>query len=153
MIEAFIHYATGGKSHADYKPQRKLNFESLSQLQAVMVSSEAKKYIIEKSTAIRTLSKHIFEDNDNPFEKLFSDSTYSDHNINMRTIRNYIAHRSEEALLQYKKKICGGIDQPLIKPYEYLLQKPRNTSKTRYTIYIELLEIHTEIIFNYLKET
>ncbi|MFW2566454.1 hypothetical protein ACN5O4_07680 [Aliarcobacter butzleri] len=91
MISAFIHYATGGKSNTNYKPIRKLEFESLSHLEGVFII-ESKKYLIEKPESIEQLSKHIFKEDENPFEMIFNDSQFNDNIKSMRSIRNYIAH-------------------------------------------------------------
>lgn len=148
MISSFIHYATGNKSNKNYIPDRKLKFNSLPHLEGVLVI-ESKRYLIEKPESIEQLSKHIFKDDDNPFEKIFNDSIFSDNIVNMRIIRNYIAHGGDESLKKYKKTICNN--QQFIKPFEYLLKKKKNSSQTNYDLFISLIQTHCHIIFDYKK--
>lgn len=148
MISAFIHYATGGISSTNYKPARKLEFESLSHLEGVFII-ESKKYLIEKPESIEQLAKHIFKENENPFESIFNDSQFND-NINyMRSIRNYIAHGSEESLKRYTKLI--NINNSYNEPYQYLMAKRKGNGSTNYSFFIQILTIHTKKIFDYTK--
>lgn len=145
MINAFIHYATGESSNTGFFPERKLKFQSLSHLEGVFII-ESKKYLIEKSESIEKLSNHIFEDNHNPFSKTFLDPQYNDNFNYMRTIRNYIAHGSEESLKRYQRDISSKM---WIEPYEYLLKKRKNMSCTNYTLFLQILSTHSDLVYNY----
>jgi len=148
MIAAFIHYATGGNSNTNYQPQRKLEFSSLPHLEGVFII-ESKKYLIEKPESIEQLAKHIFKDDDNPFETIFNDSRFNDNIGYMRTIRNHIAHGSDESLKKYNRQICNNSNY--IEPHQYLLTKRRGNALTNYSLFIEILKVHTQIIYNYIK--
>lgn len=148
MIAAFIHYATGGKSENGYIPERQLKFNSLSHLEGVFII-ESKKYLIEKPESINQLSKHIFCDMDNPFEAIFNDSLFSDNIIYMRIIRNFVAHGSDESLRKYIKVICN--DQNFFSPSVYLLKNRKGQRVKNYTFFVDLLKVHSELIFKYTK--
>lgn len=67
----------------------------------------------------------------------------------MQFIRNYIAHQSEESRNQYIKKVLepSGIST-FIKVDTFLKKINRQRSISNYSILIESLQFHSEIICN-----
>ncbi len=147
LISSFIHYAIGGASFNNYYPKRKLQFTSFSHLEGITIY-ESKKYLVEKPESINQLSKHIFDGDDNPFESMFSDARFNDALGPMRILRNFIAHGSQESLQKYCK-LCN--ENTFIEPFQYLLKKNKTTGISNYTNYVQLIETHCSLIYNYNK--
>lgn len=148
IINMFINYTLGESNIKGFIPERKLEFSSLSHLEGVFII-ESKKYLIEKPESINQLGKHIFKENNNPFETLFRDPQYMDNIVTMRTIRNYTAHGSDESIKKYRKIICNNGE--LITPSIFLLKRRNNGRETNYSFYIKLFKGHANIIYNYEK--
>lgn len=142
LSELFVYYSTGNEGNNGYVPMRKLNFEDESHLRGVLKSGNSP--YIDYLDKIINISKHIFQNKKDPFELIFSDASYFVYYNQMKTLRNYIAHESEESKRKYIKEVLGNKD--FTEPYKYLSKINKKYSKTHYTIYTEKIKEITEIL-------
>lgn len=155
VSELFINYSIGHDSPLvlNYTPSRILNFTDKKHLAGILSTSNSN-YIDYFNKAI-TSSKYIFRDNQDPFSLVFNSSSYSTYYSQMKDIRNYIAHESNEAKKKYHKNVIH-LHNDFIEPSHYLAKKNRGQSKTNYSIFIEKITEMTEILLNpidYLENT
>lgn len=144
ISEAFIVYATGVANEYGYSAKRQLNFKDKRHLKAVLKSGN--KGFIDFNDKIKSLSKHIFEEQKNPFDIILSDAEYSQYYNKIRVIRNYIAHESEESKKKYIAEVLNN--RQFIEVHEHLTKINRRTSKSNYSIYIDKIKDITEVISN-----
>lgn len=142
--DLFIHYSTGKMSEVGYIPARKLDFQDERHLKGVLKNGNS--VYIDYLEKIKNISKHIFKDEHNPFDLIFSDASYSGYYNQMKILRNYIAHESEESKQKYIKEVLNN--RVFIQPYKHLGKINRRYSKTYYTIYIEKIKQITEILLD-----
>ena len=133
VSDLFIHYSTGKLNSLNFCPNRILEFKDDTHLNNVL-GIKNKNYI-NYYESITDLSEHIFVNN--PFEIITTDANYSNEFINMKYLRNYIAHESTTARNKYVKTILNNRD--FIEPYEYLIKIRNGTNKSNYTFYIEAI--------------
>jgi len=82
------------------------------------------------------ISDCIFDDEDNPFDIITIDPTYTGIFDQMKKIRNFIAHESDEAKSKY-----SGIMNNNFKPVcEFLLTRKKGESISNYTYYTEAIK-------------
>jgi len=134
MRDIFISFSLG-KNYKSYTPSRSLCFNSENQLMEV-IRGEAS--FVDYYKAIERCSKHIFTQD--PFPIVFSDSCFSQPLLQMRVLRNYLAHRSAESKERYISKVLSsyGFSENL-EPGDFLLRKMKNGTVTYYNHYMEVL--------------
>ena len=142
LSNLFVYYSTGNESDRGYKPSRKLEFEDEKHLKAVLKNSNSS--YVNYLDKIKSLSKHIFDNEKDPFGLIFSDAGYSGYYNKMQILRNYIAHESEESKNKYIREVLNN--KSFIEPYKHLFSTNRKNSKTFYSIYIEKITEITEIL-------
>lgn len=140
ISDIFISYSIGNDSCENYCPNRKLNFTNEDHLNAVL--KKENKSFVNHYDAVFKLSEHIFIDN--PFEILSTDANFCSDILNMKTIRDYIAHESSHSRRLYYERVLNS--QNFIKPYEFLNKKKKSKSISYYTHYIELMKTSTDYI-------
>ena len=122
LIEKFIQYSigeTGGIQSITYKI-RFLDKEHLSYF------LKGDRTFVEYLGKIEKLSKHIFENN--PFTIIIDDATYSKVYNELKTIRNHVAHDSDESRTKFFKDcLFSKTSDENLGVNEYL---KRNTSRT-----------------------
>lgn len=131
----FLNYSLGGASEKNYSPKLKLCFINESQFNAFM--REGNKKYIEYTKKIETLSDHVFEKN--PFDIILKDADRKVYYEQLKAIRNYIAHESEEARRKIINLCFSGNEDKFIQPNDFLKTKPINNGKTYFSIYIEFI--------------
>lgn len=133
--EVFINYSLGNASERQYLPELKICFEDETQFNAFMLEG-SKKYV-EYIKKIEKLSKYIFRKN--PFDIILKDVDRKNLFEQMRAIRNYIVHESEESKRKLINICFDGKEERFIEPNDFLKRKSRNNEKSYYTLYIELI--------------
>lgn len=145
LTQLFIHYCIGQPSNKGYTPNRKLKFSDEKHLEGILKNS--KSAFIDYSEKIQSLSQHIFTDANNPFDLVFLDVNLSTYYNQMKIMRNYIAHESNESKSRYHKNVLGQTNT-FIEPCDYLSKINRRYSKTYYTIYIECIKEMSDILLD-----
>ena len=140
ISDIFILYSTGKKSCESYCPKRKLNFLDEEHLNAII--KKENKSFINHFEAVLKLSEHIFEDN--PFEIISTDMNFCSDILNMKTIRDYIAHESNHSRKLYCDRLLNG--KKFIKPSDFLNSKKKSKSISYYSYYIDLMKKSTDYI-------
>jgi hypothetical protein len=140
ISDIFVSYSVGNKSFENYCPNRKLCFNDEDHLNAIL-KKENKSFVNHYETVFR-LSEHIFVDN--PFEIISTDANFCSDILNMKTIRDYIAHESSHSKRLYCERVLNSMN--FIKPYEFLSKKKKSTSVSYYTHYVELMKESSEYI-------
>lgn len=143
LTQLFINYSVGKSSSKGYVPQRRLEFIDEKHLEGILRTSKSS--FIDYSEKIQSLSKHIFQDKNDPFSLVFSDSNFSTYYNKMKYIRNYIAHESNESKQKYHKSVIMDTNS-FIEPYVFLSNIDKKHSKTNYSFYISIIKDITEIL-------
>ena len=148
--QLFTTYCLGGQSETGFQPRLKIQFQDETQFNAFM--REGNKTYIEYVGRIEFLSKHIFETN--PFDIILT-TEYKTSFEQMKYLRNYIAHESEESRRKLLNNIFYGREEKFEAPNEYLKSFNRSEGMTYFTYYtnqikdmIELLENPGAVSFN-----
>lgn len=140
--DIFTLYCTGKESSKGYCPKLKLKFVDESQLKAIINGGDSNKYI-DYLKIISTLSEYIFIKN--PFEILTTYSNYPEYINQMKCIRNYIAHESDNARSKYKSTCLKNND--FIPPCDFLKSIHKGIAISNYTLYIKkIIEISELLI-------
>lgn len=134
--DIFIDYAIGRSSENGYTPTLQLDFRNEELLHAFL--REGTKSYVDYFSKIETLSKHIF--NPNPFDIIIVDSKYKPVCEQIKSIRNYIAHESNEAKRKLIKTCFNGHDADFEEPNEYLLKQRRTERSSNYTFFVKCLK-------------
>lgn len=146
MSQIFTHYSIGRKSIQRYKPKRKLGFSSSDQLYDVIRGTNRSYIDIPK--LIKTISPHIFKDNDDPFFLLFSDPIFANNYQKMQFIRNFIAHESEESKSKYINNVLNSFNiTSFINAHEFLLRN-NISGISYYTMFIEIIKRYSNVLVN-----
>lgn len=138
LADCFEGYCAGNKSIYNYCPNRKLEFLDVNHLHKVLKCNGGGSFI-NHSKIIKDVSNYFFNDNDNPFNIITTDSNYSNLYNHMLLVRNVIAHESSEAKNRYQNTILGN-NNLYISPNEHLLFQKRGSSDSYYTIYVEAIK-------------
>ncbi|WP_243300212.1 hypothetical protein [Bacillus litorisediminis] len=144
LTNTFIGYATGESSIKGYTPERKLNFEDKAHLVGVLRNYRSS--FIDYSEKIQQISKFIFLEEKDPFSLIFNDSKFYNYFIEMKYIRNYIAHESQESRIKYHKYVLKN--KPFEEPNDFLKKINKKNSKTYYSIYIDIIREFSEVILD-----
>lgn len=140
LSKIFESYCIGVPSSKGYCPQRKLAFTDEEHLRAIL---RGDKQYIDYIKKIETLAPHIFVNS--PFNIIFNVADNNTLFNQMITLRNYIAHESNESRTKYIKTCLGN--GTFIEPDSYLTKINRRTSSSYYTIYInKIIEISDLIL-------
>lgn len=134
--EVFLNYSIGNSSETGYSPRLKLCFSDQSQFNVFMMEG-SKKYI-EYIKKIENFSKHIFEDN--PFSVIIDDYERKNLFEQLKVLRNYIAHESEESRRKLIKYCFSGDESKFLEPNEFLKSIPKKGKESHFSIYINLIE-------------
>ena len=140
--DVFLNYSIGNPSENGYRHKLKLCFKDENQFNAFMMDKN-KKYV-EYLSKIETLSTHIFEEN--PFEIILNDCDRRSSFNQLKSLRNYIAHESEEARRKVIINCFGGHDEKFMKPDDFLKSTPKKCKKSYYSIYVTLIHDIIEFI-------
>lgn len=141
ISDIFILYCIGEKSIENYCPDRKLVFEDEKHLNAV-INKNNNSYI-NHYDAVFKLSEHIFVNN--PFEIISRDVNYCSDILNMKTIRDFIAHESNHSKANYSKRVLSG-SSVFLKPSDFLIKNKKSTNKSYFTYYVNLMKKSSEYI-------
>jgi hypothetical protein len=143
---SFLNYALGEEGKDEYKPTRRIEFSDKEHFEGLLKCD--KKYI-DYIKKIQEVKRFIFHEDSCPFNKVFSSAEFMSHFKQMQVIRNYITHQSEESKNQYIKKVLEPNGIPtFIKVDTFLKRINRQQSVSNYSIYIESLKFHSEVICN-----
>lgn len=140
VSDIFISYSVGNNSSENYCPNRKLSFLNEEHLNAII--KKENKSFVNHYDAVFKLSEHIFVDN--PFEILSTDVNFCSEILNMKTIRDYIAHESSHSRRLYCERVLNS--QNFIKPSEFLNKKKKSKSISYYSYYVDLMRKSSEYI-------
>ena len=135
VASVFVDYCLGRPSENGYLPERKIEFQTETQLNAFL-RAENKSYV-DYPAQIKKLSKHIFEND--PFDIIFLDVNNNVIYENIIAIRNYVAHESAEARKKLIKNIYAGRDENFVEPVDFLMRRERSTNLTYYTYYTKFV--------------
>jgi len=146
LTSSFLKYALGEEGKDAYKPIRRVEFSDKEHFEGLL---KCEKKYIDYVKKIQEVKKFIFNEQNCPFNKVFSSAEFMSRFKQMQYIRNYVAHQSEESRNQYIKKVLepSGVST-FIKVDTFLKRINRQRSISNYAIYIEALEFHSEIICN-----
>ena len=146
LANSFLKYALGEKGKDNYEPTRRVAFDNQEHFEGLL---KCDKQYIDYIKKIQEVKKFIFTETNCPFNKVFSSSEFISTFKTMQVIRNFIAHQSEESKSKYIKKVLvpSGIST-FIKVDTFLKRISRQRSISNYSIYIEVLRFHSEIICN-----
>ena len=137
----FEEYCVGNGTTDGYCPNRKLNF--IDKYHLINVIKPQSRSFINHIDIIK-ISDCFFDDADNPFDIIRIDPTYTGIFDQMKKIRNFIAHESDEAKSKY-----SGIMNNNFKPVcKFLLAKKKGESISNYTYYIEAIKKISNCILN-----
>ncbi len=105
LHEAFENYALGKSSIRDFVPERKLPFENEQHLRGIL-KEKSKDYLDLNVDRIKNLSEHIFlNTQNNPFFNTYEDAHFKKNYNEMKIIRDYLAHLSQESKNKYQEKV------------------------------------------------
>ncbi len=146
LTSSFIHYSIGKRSSLNFKPKRKLGFKNQKHLEQMLLNPNAT--FIDYPRILESKAIGIFNDNENPFDIVFSDAIFSDNFRKMKIIRNHIAHESPESMDKYLKKVLNSYGiQNFINASDFLNRRSRN-SNSYYSIYINTIRNYSKIILD-----
>ena len=157
LTNSFVKYAIGEPSKSGYTPLRKLSFINEIQLREVVTVESQKKYFDLLKERIEILAINIFQDNENnPFFLSFNDAQFSTNFENMRLVRHFIAHESDESKQKYVDKVLKGFNKSTFISLKDFFQIKQNFNMGEnkkkqmsiYDVYTFLLSKHAEIIAN-----
>lgn len=143
ITDLFVHYSLGGNSSIGYSPERKLQFNTREQLESIL---KGKSSFIDYIEKMDNISKHIFLDNKNPFDILRDIAEYKTAMDQMKYIRNYIAHESDESKTRYMRYVL--CNPQFISIQEFLLKKRGRTRYTNYSYYTDKIKEMSELLLN-----
>ncbi len=139
--QLFTSYCLGDKSETGFQPLLKIQFQDESQFNAFM--REGNKTYIEYLGRIEVLSKHIFEIN--PFDIILATDYKTDFE-QMKYLRNYIAHESEESRRKLLNKCFDGQEANFKEPNDYLGSFIKSENKIYFTYYTERIKNIIELL-------
>ncbi|MBB6001596.1 hypothetical protein [Arcicella rosea] len=144
ISQLFIEYAIGGSSISGFQAERILNFRDRSHLEKVLKGRNSR--FIDYTSKIEEISEYIFESDKNPFYVIES-ATYKELFLEMKILRNFIAHESEESKTKYVRKVLNN--QVFISVGKHMQNKvSRSNTKSNYTEYIEKMLEVSELLLN-----
>ncbi|RSK09298.1 hypothetical protein [Streptococcus oralis] len=139
--QLFTTYCLGGQSETGFQPRLKIQFQDEIQFNAFM--REGNKAYIEYVGRIEFLSKHIFETN--PFDIILT-TEYKTSFEQMKYLRNYIAHESEESRRKLLNNIFYGREEKFEEPNEYLKRFTSSGEMTYFTYYTKQIKDIIELL-------
>lgn len=141
--ELFTNYCLGVSSETGYLPHLSIDFHN-EELLNVFMRERGKNYV--DYFAKIELSKYIFVNN--PFDILLVDPKYKNACDQIKSIRNYIAHESNEAKNKYIKMCFCGNPNHFLEPNDYLVKIESSTKKSYYTYYTQCLSDISWLLVN-----
>ena len=157
LNEALMYYALGGTSVAGNTIGRKLIFIDGTHFKNVVGGGNNKFEInvLDRIHNTQTSGKiwvELFVSQDDPFTKAFSNQNFISNSTIMRTLRNYIAHKSKESLEKYEKTCLNkenAQNYTFIEPYDYLNSPySKANNKQNYLFFIEIIQDICELMLN-----
>lgn len=142
--ELFVTYATGNSSEKGYSPELKIKFQDGEHFNALMRPKNGK--YIDYLDMIETLSKHIFKNN--PFEVILGMETEKVAYNQMKLIRNYVAHESNDAKKKLINACFGGREDKFVEPNDFLKSREKSTKNTYYTYYIDIIKTILDLLID-----
>ena len=141
ICELFSDYATGVRNERFYiPPTRELQFKDKETLEKFL---KINKSYTEYFKVAEENGELFFSPN--PFS-ILKDPTYSQYLLEMKLIRNVIAHNSPEAIGKYEKSV---LNRSFIEPGVFLAQVISGSSKTKLENYlISMLEVAEKTLVN-----
>ncbi len=146
LTTSFIHYAIGKRSILNFKPKRKLGFKNIKHLENILTSPYST--FIDYPKILVKKAENIFDDNQNPFDVLFSDAKFADNYRKMQIIRNHIAHESPESFVKFYNKVLNsyGIREQI--SVSDFLNKPMKNGNSYYSFYITIIRDYSKILLD-----
>lgn len=145
LITVFKVYVSGNYS-AQFKPERRLNFEDIEHFEKI-VKSNGKSSYVDYLNLIEEFSRQVFVTNRNPFDCVFNDANINDVYKKMRLVRNHIAHESDESRVKYVRTVISN--QSYIEVNDFLKKRvSKKKSYSNFTEYINCIEDVCKILIN-----
>ena len=133
-----------GRSYSSYIPKRKINFQDETQLTEIIRGESS---FVDYIRAIKRCSKYIFEKD--PFETFLLSANFHDDLSKMKHIRDYLAHRSNEAKGHYVKQVLNSYGiEVFIEPGDFLKRKMKNRQETFYSFYCGIFHDVIDLFHN-----
>jgi len=144
LTNSFISYTLGKKGNNSFSPKLRLIFDDKEHLEGLLKCNKAYIEYIEKIQEVR---KFIFDDSSCPFNKVFSTAEFETLFKQIKILRNFIAHESEESKEKYKKNVlrANGIST-YREVHTFLMDINKKKNIPYYTIYINFFKFYSEII-------
>lgn len=140
LTDVFINYALGEKSEKGYCPIRKLNFPDRDTMERFLKMGN-KRYIDYYDLA-KTTGDIFFVDN--PFNIMNQTTNFKMSLQQMESIRNYIAHESEESKRSYLRYCL--FDSKFIRPSDFLLKINNSNNYSNLYTFIEDMKNISDLI-------
>lgn len=137
----FTQYAIGNSSSSGFAPLRKLHFIDESHFN-VFMRSQGQTYV-DYMKKIDTHSGHIFESN--PFDVIILDERRA-LLLQIKAIRNYIAHESYSAKKEVINKCFNGDERKFIEPERFLRKIPTKENESWFAKYIKTIKEIIDLI-------
>ena len=141
ITELFISYAVGISSEKGFAPKRLLNFSDKETMEKFL--KIGKKYVDYYELAIN--SSYVFFE-DNPFSILSETTNYSNALREMVSLRNYLAHESDESKKSYITKCL--YNNSFIRPAQFLRKTLKSEKITYLTSYIDKIKEISELLLD-----
>lgn len=140
LSNLFIHYSIGSNSVHSYCPNRKLKFDTQSQLDDILGNKRTN--FINYFESVFKLSSHIFDENSSIVK--INQSDHSSEILKIKTLRDYIAHESDASKEKYMNSLTNGV---FMEPYLFLIKKKnRGTSITNYSYYVDKMVMISDFV-------
>ena len=146
LADSFVQYALGEVSKDNYSPTLRITFSDEEHLNGLL---KCDKVYIDYIKKIKEVKEFIFDENDCPFNKVFSTAEFQTYFNQIKILRDFIAHQSKESKHKYQTKVLtpNGINS-YIKADTFLKRIKASRSIKYYSLYIESIEFYSEIICN-----
>ena len=144
LTNSFIAYALGGKGKNNFAPTLRVQFEDEEHLLGFI---KCNNQYIDYIKKIQEIKEFIFVENTCPFNKIFSTAEFTTYFKETQTLRNFIAHQSQESKDKYQKEVLRpkGINSYiLVKTFLQRINKRKSIS--HYSIYVNAIKFYSEII-------
>jgi len=145
LTSSFVGYALGDTGKDSFQPTKRVAFDDKIHLEGFL---KCEKPFIDYVKKIENIKKYIFLEATCPFNKIFSTSEFTSAFKQIQTLRNLIAHQSEESKNKYISNVLGayGIGNSI--KVDTFLKKIKGNRCTYYSFYIDILRFHSEVICN-----
>lgn len=141
LTDIIVDYATGAVVNED-KVKLRISFEDREHFKSVTGLDH-----LDINNKTKKLVEHIFSD-DNKISFFFN-SSHATFFEDMKSLRNYIAHESQESRTKYIRRTLNnypGSGSDFVEPNVFLQWKKRSERDSIYTKFIELVLTYSESI-------